>query len=122
MLWPKSSSFSSSELLSFAGDTIPVSAEEIKCAGLCYQGQASETGEFFGRGQGTFISHPTGFGAVINSAFSWAESLSISTGSPSQSSRSTFFLGYGLVLFLLPGNSQPAAGSAPVPYIHQLPN
>lgn len=38
----------------------------------------TEPGEFFGRGQGTFISHPTG----SISAFSWAESLSVSTGSP----------------------------------------
>lgn len=38
----------------------------------------TEPGELFGRGQGTFISHPTG----SISAFSWAESLSVSTGSP----------------------------------------
>lgn len=72
MLLPKSRKASarfpaqSSSHLKAAVDTIPVPAEEIKCAGPCCQGQASEPGEFFWRGQGTVISHSSGSGAVIN--------------------------------------------------------
>lgn len=72
MLLPKSSKAAarfpaqSSSHLKAAVDRNPVSAEEIKCAGPCCQGQANEPGEFFQRGQGTIISHSYGSGAVIN--------------------------------------------------------
>lgn len=65
MLLPKSSKAAarcpaqSSSHSKAAADTISVPAEEIKCAGPCCQGQATEPGECSWRGQGTVISHST---------------------------------------------------------------
>lgn len=108
--------------LKAAVDMLPVSAEEIKCAAPCCQGQATEPGEFLGEGRGQLSATPLVLEQLSIRAFSCAQSLSISTGSPPQSSRAMFFLGYGFVVVPLPGNSQPPAGSAPVPYIHSLLN